>query len=189
MDFHVDTDLQIEVLNSALGYWLWNLAVVLAPYDTGNLRRSITMSANSDTHKKYVYNTMNAMYLDYLERGIGPIKKHMCFIEHKTVGRFVEEIIDYFKVGKNISLGKPTVTLQISKQGAMFYEKKILHRMGLDDMELDVTADDRKYMSRFEFGTKHRMKYEKNNVRGSERARVRRLYKMNDRLLRWGDSE
>jgi len=185
MDFHIETDQKITELSSGLGYWLWNLAVVLAPVDTGNLRRSIVMSANSPTHKRYVYNTMNAFYLDYLERGVGPIKKYQGFIENRTVGRMIEEVMHYCITGKTgLLTGKPMVTLQISSNGPMFHEKAIAHRMKLDDIELDITADDRKYMSRFKYGTKTRLQYEKDNVKGSERAKIRRLYKMSDRLLR-----
>ena len=187
MDFHIETDQEITKLSSGLGYWLWNLAVVLAPVDTGNLRRSIVMSANSDNHKRYVYNTMNAFYLDYLERGIGPIKKYQGFIEFRTVGRFVEEVIHYCVTGKTgLLTGKPMATLQISSNGPMFHEKDILKNLKVDLNEIEITADDRKYMSRIKYGTKDRLKYERDNVRGSERAKIRRLYKMSERLLRWG---
>ena len=188
MDFYIETDEEITRLSEGLGYKLWNMAVALAPYDTGNLRRSIVMSANSPTHKRYVYNVMNALYLDYLERGVGNIKKYQGFIENLTVGSMVEEIIHYCLTNESyIHTGKPTVTLQVSSNGAMFHEKRIAHKMGLDDVELDITADDRKYMSRIKYGTRKRLKYEKDNVRGSERVKVRRLYKMSSRLLRWGE--
>jgi len=156
MDFHIETDQEITELSSGLGYWLWNLAVVLAPYDTGNLRRSIVMSANSSNHKKYVYNTMNAFYLDYLERGVGNIKKYKGFIEERTVGRMVEEVI------------------QTSSNGAMFHEKTILKKLGVDLDDVEITGDDRKYLSRMKYGTKNRLKYERDNVKGSERAKNER---------------
>jgi len=188
MDFYIETDEAITTLNNGLGYRLWNMAVALAPYDTGNLRRSIVMSANTDTHKRYVYNVMNALYLDYLERGVGPIKKYQGFIENLTVGSMIEELIHYCISPEGYgSFSKPTIRLQVSSNGAMFHEKRIAHKMGLDDVELDITADDRKYMSRIKYGTRKRLKYERDNVRGSERAKVRRLYKMSSRLLRWGE--
>ena len=186
MDFHIETDQEITELSSGLGYWLWNLAVVLAPYDTGNLRRSIVMSANSANHKKYVYNSMNAFYLDYLERGVGNIKKYKGFIEERTVGRMVEEVIHYCVTGKTgLLTGKPMVTLQTSSNGAMFHEKTILKKLGVDLDDVEITGDDRKYLSRMKYGTKNRLKYERDNVKGSERAKIRRLYRMSDRLLRW----
>jgi hypothetical protein len=188
MDFNIETDQKITELSSGLGYWLWNLAVVLAPIDTGNLRRSIVMSANSANHKRYVYNTMNAFYLDYLERGIGPIKKYQGFIEYRTVGRMIEEVIHYCITAKTgLLTGKPMTTLQVSSNGPMFHEKDILSKLKVDLNEIEITADDRKYMSRIKYGTKNRLKYERDNVRGSERAKIRRLYKMSDRLLRWGE--
>jgi len=74
MDFNIKTDKEINSLDSQLGYWLWNIAVSLAPYDTGNLRRAITMNKNSQTRIRIVYNAFNAIYLHYLEMGDGPVK-------------------------------------------------------------------------------------------------------------------
>ena len=51
MDFNVITALNIDGLPLELGFVLWNRAIDCAPYDTGNLRRSILMTKNSSTKK------------------------------------------------------------------------------------------------------------------------------------------
>lgn len=150
MDFNIQTNNNITTMSPALGMWLWNIAVSNAPMDTGNLRRAITMNKNSDTKKQYVYNALNAVYLHYLEEGMGPVKKHKGFISNKTVGDFIQELIYYFKTGKTGMITTPPVaTLTISKHGPMFYEKKIANSLGWSDRTL--TADDRQKLSQIRY--------------------------------------
>ena len=72
MDFYIETDGNVTTMTPELGNWLWHIAIAYAPYDTGNLRRAITMSKNSPLRKQYIYNALNAIYLHYLEEGMGP---------------------------------------------------------------------------------------------------------------------
>jgi hypothetical protein len=141
-----------------LAMWLWNIAVSLAPYDTGNLRRGITLNNSSNNKITVVYNAYTALYLHYLEEGMGSVKKHKGFISELTVGAFVQEIIFYIQTLKRpLIVSKPMTTLRVSEQGAMFYEKRILNAIGFSKTSL-ITADDRqklsnlRYMSKFNTG-------------------------------------
>jgi len=150
MDLKITTDLDIDVLSSELGFWLWNIAVSLAPIDTGNLRRAITMNSNTDTRKLFVYNAFNAIYLHYLEEGMGSVKKYKDFIKRDTMQAFIQEVIYYFKTGKaGLITGKPVASLNISKNGAMFYEKKIMRALNMNQKQ--ITADDRMMLSQLRY--------------------------------------
>jgi len=179
MDITVITDKEINGLSSQLGYWLWNLTVSLAPYDTGNLRRAISLQSNSEHRKSIVYNAFNAIYLHYLEQGEGTVKKHTGFISVLTVGAFIQELIAYVKTGSTpiIQFSNPTASLRTSQNGSMFYENKMLRYMNISGKK--ITADDRRKLSQLRFmGV---------NNTGTQRTRgkspfVRRLYNRSESL-------
>jgi len=178
VEFYVQTDQDITYLPASLGYWLWNVAVLLAPEDTGNLKRSITMNRNSDKTKLITYNVFNAVYLHYLEEGMGSVKKYKDFIKTQTVGQFIVEIIDYIKTGKTKGFGtKPLVTLSISSNGAMFYERRMLKQ--LDGSKKNLTADDRKTLSQLRYnGLKNTYQQ---GISGKTPS-IKRLYKTSENL-------
>lgn len=150
MDFNINTSGKVTSMTPELGNWLWHIAIAYAPYDTGNLRRAITMNKNSSTRKQYIYNALNAIYLHYLEKGMGPVKKHKGFISNLTVGNMIQELIAYFKTGKTgILTFPPSATLTVSKQGPMFYERKMINALGWSKTQL--TADDRKKLSQMRY--------------------------------------
>lgn len=179
MDFNITTDKDIRVLGKDLGMWLWNIAVSLAPYDTGALRKAITLNSANDKNIKIVYNAFNAYYLHFLEEGQGPITKHKGFISELTVGNFVQEIINHFITGKKpLITSKPMTTLRRSEQGPMFYEKKVLSYLGFKNV-MTITGDDRINISNLRFNTKN------NTFRtkvGGLQTEVRRLYQKRDNI-------
>ena len=130
MDFYVELSEEqyekVKNLDSSLGMWFWNMAVMLAPYDTGNLRRSITLVANTSKKINIRYNTMNANYIKFLEEGLGPVKKYKGFIENQTRIAIVEELIMYLKTGmKPMFTSAPFVALR-SSQSVFRQEKPFL---------------------------------------------------------------
>lgn len=104
MDFYIElTDEQFELvksLDTSLGMWFWNMAVMIAPYDTGNLRKAITLNSNTSKQITIRYNTMQANYIKFLEEGIGPVKKHKGFIGVTTRLSITEELISYLKTAR-----------------------------------------------------------------------------------------
>lgn len=139
MDFYIELSEEqfdkVKNLDSSLGMWLWNMAVMLAPYDTGNLRRSITLVSNTSKQINVRYNTMQANYIKFLEEGLGPVKKYKGFIEDKTRIAMVESLIEYLKTGENPQYtNAPFVVLRGSS--SVFPKERPFLRMA--DMKANV---------------------------------------------------
>lgn len=120
MDFFIEVPEEIYnkimSFDEALGMWFWNMAVMIAPYDTGNLRRSITLASNNSKKINIRYSLMRANYLKFLEEAIGPVKKHYQFIGTKTRLAIVEQLIIYLQTGKRPMFTRtPYVMLRSSK--------------------------------------------------------------------------
>jgi hypothetical protein len=132
-------------LTPELGLSAWNLAVQYAPYRTGNLRRNILLQNNGPKVKRIIYNDTEAFYLNYLENGIGPIKKHKGFIEDRTVGGIFSETIFFLNTGQVTFPFAPSVTLRTDR--ARNYERTILRNNNIS-MDKRLTANDRALLSR-----------------------------------------
>jgi len=120
MDFYIELEPQLynraREFDPALGMWFWNMAVMIAPYDTGNLRRSITLARNNPKNINIRYSVMRANYLKFLELGVGPVKKHKGFISVNTRLAIVEQLIIYLKTGrKPMFTNTPYVHLRQSR--------------------------------------------------------------------------
>lgn len=131
MDFFIDVPEelyeQVKEFDSALGMWFWNMAVMIAPYDTGNLRRSITLASNTPKKINIRYSLMVANYLKFLELGLGPVKKHKDFIAVKTRLAIVEQLIIWLQTGR-----KPLYTftpyVQLRRTTKIFPKEKAFLR-------------------------------------------------------------
>ena len=130
MDFYITlTQEQFEKvknLDSSLGMWFWNMAVMISPYDTGNARRAITLTSNTSKRINIRYNLMQANYIKFLEEGVGPVKKYKGYIKNNTRMAIVEELIFYLKTGQlPMFTSTPFVLLKSSK--SVFHgERKFL---------------------------------------------------------------
>ena len=73
MDFYIEISPEmyekVKELDSSLGMWFWNMAVMIAPRDTGNLRSSITLASNTTKKINIRYNLMKSNYTKLLELG------------------------------------------------------------------------------------------------------------------------
>lgn len=133
IDLYLD-DRQLRRLNSfpdSLGYAMWNIAVLVAPMDTGNLKRAISMSRNTRTLKRINYDLLDANYIKFLELGLGSVKQHKGFIEVKTLSSMVETLVNFAILGIVPPHSKtPHVTL--GDTSAIFsQEKKILSSVNI----------------------------------------------------------
>lgn len=90
---------KVKNLDSRLGYQLWQIADMIAPYDTGNLRSAITLARNSVSQIRLQYNLLTANYIEFLERGVGPVKKYKGFIEKDTTSAIIEAVVMYLSSG------------------------------------------------------------------------------------------
>lgn len=140
---------RIKDLDTHLGMILWNLAVMVAPIDTGNLRRAITLAKNNRKNIRIQYNLLNANYIKFLEYGYGPVKKHKGFISNLTVSIFIETIINFIKVG-NIDKGLlslPPLVVLNKAQSVFNQEGKVAKMLNIGKRGL--TANQRRQISRY----------------------------------------
>lgn len=136
MDFYISLTPEqikrVETLSSEFGYWIWNVIVLNAPIDTGNLRRSIFMVKNTGKEKRYSYNLLLANYIRFLEEGVGPVKKHKGFISNQTMTSVLMQTLKYLYSG-SVPQGAittiPKVTLTKSKKPFKI-EREMLFLMG-----------------------------------------------------------
>lgn len=142
-----------EGLKPVLKDSLWHVAILNAPYRTGNLRSSIKRISTSDRKVIYLYSEAQAYYTQFLEKGLGRNKKHIGFIENITVGSMVYEIMKYIQNNNTSFSGIPLVELRTDKQRN--YERKMMKSMGFTS-EVRVNAVDRAQLSWLRFQSKRR---------------------------------
>lgn len=151
MDFYLEVNEReyerIKNLDTSLGMALWNIAVLEAPIDTGNLRRAITLVSNSSKVIRIKYNLLTANYIHFLEQGYGPVKKHRGFIGEKTTINMIEEIINFIRMGSISSwlLGLPPLVLLRRSHSVFGYERKVMNDLGMRQKHL--TANQRMKIS------------------------------------------
>lgn len=103
-------------LDSSLGYFFHNIAVMCFPYDTGNARSAISLSRNTPRLINIQYNLLKANYIKFLEEGIGPVTKHKGVISVKTHNAILEPLMGYLIVGtKPTFIAPPVVALRRSQ--------------------------------------------------------------------------
>jgi hypothetical protein len=146
MDFFIEIPEDIydkaKDFDESLGMWFWNMAVMIAPYASGNLRRSITLPSNRAKMINIRYSLMRANYIKFLEEGIGPVKKHTQFIGTKTRLAIVEQLIIYLQTGKKPMFTRtPYVSLRNTK-GVFPSEKAFLRsaNMGTQTINANVRS-------------------------------------------------
>ena len=103
-------------LDSGLGGFMHNIAVMVMAYDTGNARSAISLAKNTPKHIQIHYDLLKANYIKFLEEGIGPVTKHKGIVSVLTVGAMAEELIGWIFSGVNPTFtSPPVVALRQSK--------------------------------------------------------------------------
>lgn len=147
--------------SNALGNYFHNIAVLGAPYDTGNLRMAISLPKNTPKHIQINYNTMRANYIKFLEEGIGPVKKHKGFISVLTVGAIAEAMVGWIVSGiePTVAISPQVVQMRQSKYRPFsakssvtgVSERDVLRQAGMYDNTISPQA--RREVSKFrEYG-------------------------------------
>ena len=131
--------------DTTLGISYLNIAVNNAPYRTGNLKHQIALNLNSKKTKRIVYNENNALYLHYLELGMGRNKMHTGFIENETVNAMLYETVDFLLTGETTFKTIPSIVFRTDR--ARSYEREILKRNNIS-INKRLTASDRATLSR-----------------------------------------
>lgn len=146
MDFYIEVPEEmferIKELDPALGVWFWNIAVMNSPYDTGNLRRAITLNRNTSKVINIRFNTMQANYITFLEEGVGPVKKYKGFIGNNITLSIVEQLLGYLKTGIRPIMKVPSVVLRGSKQ-VFRAERNMLRQAGMYQKAISATSRNR----------------------------------------------
>jgi len=144
MDFYISVPEeiyeQVKNLDSSLGMWFWNIAVMIAPYKTGNLRSAITLNSNTSKLINIRYNLTRANYIKFLELGVGPVKKYKGFIENQTRLAVLEQLIIYLETAKKpMFTSTPFVTLK-SSQSVFPQEKAFLRQADMNVNSITAKA-------------------------------------------------
>lgn len=139
--FKIETTKKIEGLDFDVAIMLLNIAVLVAPEDTGNLKSSIILKRQTRKTILIAYDDIMARYTDYLEEGIGFIKKHKDFIKKDTMNFMTTALIGWLMSGTIPPqfLDRPEVKLKKSSHGAIGYEKKILRALNLATNRINAT--------------------------------------------------
>jgi hypothetical protein len=144
MDFYITlTDEQFEKvksLDTSLGMWFWNMAVMISPYDTGNARRAITLNTNTSKKINIRYNLSQANYIKFLEMGVGPVKKYKGYIENRTRMAMVEELIFYLKTGQTPMFTQTPFVLLKSSGNVFHAERKFLAQADMHTNYINANA-------------------------------------------------
>ncbi len=142
--------LKSQGFDMALGYWFWNIAVMIAPMDTGNLRRAITLKSNRARKIRISYSTFIANYIQFLEEGQGPVKKYKDFIKKDTAESIAEQLVAWIITGKRPLYArqgvKPMVKLSASKYSPFSRERMFLKQANMNSNVL--TAKTRMQISK-----------------------------------------
>jgi hypothetical protein len=128
--------LQRQGFDMALGYWFWNIAVMIAPYDTGATRSAILLKRNKPRNIKIAYDLFRANWVQFLEEGQGPVKQYKDFIKKDTAEAIAEQLVSWIITGKRPSYAirgvKPFVKLRKSKHAPFSIEKSFLKQANMN---------------------------------------------------------
>lgn len=137
---------KIKDLDTSLGYWFWNLAVVNTPYDSGNARSAVSLASNTSKLIRIQYNLLIANYIKFLEEGLGPVKKHKGFIGNRTLAYIFYELATYLTSGKKpIIQSAPSVVMRHSQHkpfsitGRTLSERDVLKFSNQSVSRIDAT--------------------------------------------------
>ncbi len=130
--------------SKALGYWFWNIGVMGTPMDTGNARRSVVLAKNTSRHIRILWDLFMANYVEFLEKGVGPVKKYKGFISNDINGAILEETVSWLLTGKEpmftVHSPRPFVSLQPSKHQPFSMERVFLRQANMNANRITANA-------------------------------------------------
>lgn len=127
----------------SLAFQLWNIAVAGTPMDTGNARANTKLLVSNEKTIAIGWDTFNANYVDFLERGVGPVKKYKGFISVGVFGSFIQAITEWAYFGKVMgSWSTPVVFTSVSKS-PFVAERGILRKVGFSTRKINAIQRER----------------------------------------------
>lgn len=156
MRINIEIDQPIEGLTKELANSIWQTIIYETPYATGNARSAIRLNSNNKTRINFIYDDSIARYIDFLERGVGPVKKYKGFIANNSVASAMREIVYWAQSGgKTTFSGIPIVVVRNKDDEGkpilpIGYEKKRLNELKRD-LGVSITASERAKLSSMYF--------------------------------------
>ena len=148
MSIDVDTNLKNfnklkkQGFDMSLGYWFWNMAVMIAPYDTGATRASISLRNNKPRRIRISYDTSKTNYIKFLEDGVGPVKKYKDFIKKDTAEAIAEQLVSWIITGKAPAYAmqgiKPFVVLKSSINKPFSWEQTLMKQANMNTNSINA---------------------------------------------------
>lgn len=128
----------------ALGYWFWNISVLGTPMDTGNARSNVFLKKNTARHISVEWDLFMANYVEFLEKGVGPVKKYKGFISVDIYGAIMEQTMAWILTGKEPYYAtrglKPFVALTVSKHKPFSMERVFLRQADMNANKISARA-------------------------------------------------
>ncbi len=136
--------LLVEGFDSALGFWFWNIAVLITPYDTGAARSAISLRSNKPRKIRVSYDTFRALHIKFLEEGQGPVKKYKDFIKKDTTEAITEQLVSWIITGNRPAFARsgvrPFVKLKTSKYTPFSKERNLLKQANMNSNVITAKA-------------------------------------------------
>lgn len=152
MRVSIEVDKPIDGLTPALANSIWQTIIYETPYATGNARSAIRLNSNNKKRINFIYDDSIARYIDFLERGVGPVKKYKGFISNNSVIASMREIIYWAQSnGKTTYSGIPIVVMRTRDDKGkeilpIGYERTKL-KEAKRDLGISITASERAKLS------------------------------------------
>jgi hypothetical protein len=144
---HITVTTELDVLeqgiNQSLSNSLWNILIENTPKETGNLALNTIRINSSPKLSRFMMNTVEAPYGEFLDSGIGRNKKHTGYFSEKTPIDMAWEISGYALMGSLLKTTVPSITLRMGK--VRNYERQMIAKTGFN-MNKRITAHERATM-------------------------------------------
>ena len=117
-------------ITSELSNSLWNILIENTPQETGNLRMNTIRINNSPRLSRFIVNTVEAPYGEFLDKGMGRNKKHIGYFSEKTPVDMASEIVNFSITGNLMKTSVPSITLRMGK--IRNYERILMNKTGFN---------------------------------------------------------
>lgn len=143
---------ELKDFPQSLAFQLWNIAVAGTPMDTGNARANTKLLVSNEKTIAIGWDTFNANYVDFLERGVGPVKKYKGFISVGVFNDFIQAITEWAYFGKVIgSWSTPVVFTSVSTR-PFVAERGFLSKAGFSTRKINAIQRERISQARQMYG-------------------------------------
>lgn len=134
---------ELKDFPQSLAFQLWNVAVAGTPMDTGNARANTKLLVSNEKTIAIGWDTFNANYVDFLERGVGPVKKYKGFISVGVFGSFIRTITEWAYFGKVMGSWSTPVVFTSVSNSPFVAERGFLSKAGFSTRKINAIQRER----------------------------------------------